>query len=148
MFCKHCGQPLDTNAAFCTNCGINQQAAMQPPVPMQPVAFCDHCGLQLIGENTLCQRCGTTRAKDSPLHTVPIIITVFAFIVCFGILGGDPEIYEVNLFDYIAGILGLVALVMSIAIIPKRRRALRIISIVLSVLMIVFALGWVLMHGP
>lgn len=38
MFCEHCGQQLNNDARFCTNCGANITPAVTPPVqPVQPV---------------------------------------------------------------------------------------------------------------
>ena len=115
--------------------------------------YCKQCGQQLLeGDSAFCQNCGKQQqevqqeVKSSGLSWVPLIITIVAFLI-FGGLGGDYALQEVNVFDYVAGIMGFAALIMSITVIPKEAKGLRITSICISAFMIFSAVGWIMTHG-
>ena len=107
--------------------------------------FCKHCGADIGEENvSFCKHCGKSLTVDNQnMHWVPIAITAFSFVVLFGILGGDYYLQEVNIFDWMALIGGVVAAVLSFAIIPKERMTLRVVSIILGVMMALAALSWI-----
>ena len=112
--------------------------------------FCRDCGKELpVKDAKFCASCGKAQGdvvQHSPWHWGPIIIFIIGLMI-FGGLGGEMEYYEVNVFDYIAAVMGIGALVMTFFVIPKERLGLYITSIVMSSLLTLGALGWILSYG-
>ena len=92
MFCKNCGNELDDDAKFCTNCGENVLNSI-------PQKYCIHCGNILEEDAVFCTKCGnkTIKAeqetslvvneqKDQKLHNIHHIQ-----ISCFGRIKRRPE---------------------------------------------------------
>jgi len=84
----------------------------------------------------------TPQIKKSPIHWLSLILTSFAFIF-FVFFGGDPDFHEVNAFDYIAAILAIPAIVTAFVTTPKERRGLQITSIILSIILLIGAIGYI-----
>ena len=135
MFCQKCGAQLDANAQMCESCNTRTS----------PMKFCQKCGETMPEEATVCPSCRTGAAVPStPLQWLSLGLAALAF-VTFGILGGDPEIYEVNIFDYLTIPISAAALVSAFVTIPRGRTVLKVISIILSAFFLVGSIGWVLM---
>ena len=49
MFCKNCGHPLESNAAFCANCGCRVGTGN---------GFCYNCGASCNPNAAVCLNCG------------------------------------------------------------------------------------------
>jgi len=79
------------------------------------------------------------RPKDNPQSAPPT--------VPLELLGGDPELYEVNVFDYVALATSAIAIVLSVLLVPKERIALRVVSIILASVSTLAALGWIVVNG-
>lgn len=54
--CINCGEPLEDNALFCSECGTKQVA---------PKSFCSECGTELNPKAKFCMECGTPVAGVS-----------------------------------------------------------------------------------
>ena len=108
--------------------------------------YCKDCGSEMAKEAAFCASCGKGQKQvieNTPFHWGPLIILAAAYFI-FGYLGGDYQLGEVNEFDYIAGVMGLAAFIMTFVSVPKERTGLYITSIVLSILMMLAALGWIM----
>ena len=57
--CKNCGQPLDADTAFCTNCGTKVEAPAPAPA-------CANCGQPLAEGMLFCSQCGTKVEPPAP----------------------------------------------------------------------------------
>ena len=57
-------------------------------------------------------------------------------------LGGDPEIYEVNVFDYLTIPIVLAGFICALTIIPRNRLALKLVSSILNGILLILALGY------
>ncbi len=57
MYCKNCGNPLDDNAAVCTQCGYAKGSGDK---------FCPNCRAPLIDGAEFCTGCGT-RVGGTPV---------------------------------------------------------------------------------
>ena len=55
MYCKNCGNPVDPNAAVCTQCGVPKGQGTQ---------FCSNCGTQLAPGAAVCMACGYATAPN------------------------------------------------------------------------------------
>jgi len=114
--------------------------------------YCKDCGEKLSTKDAkFCASCGKgqgseAEVKTSVLHWGPVIIFIVGLMI-FGSIGGDIDLYEVNIFDYVAGIMGIAGLVMTFLVIPKERLGLYITPIVLNSLLALGALGWILSYG-
>ena len=114
--------------------------------------FCRDCGEKLSNKEAIyCVSCGKLQKKDtashSLIHWIPVILVIIGLIM-FTFLGGNHAAYEVNAWDIIAGIMGVVAFIISLIAIPKESRiALYIISVILSSILTLFAFAWVLTYG-
>ena len=108
--------------------------------------FCKYCGSGL-GENVVfCSQCGNAlRVQNSFAHWVPLTMSLVAFFIFFGLLGGDYATYEVNMFDWLALFTSAVALVLSFILVPKARLALRVASAIVSGVVAFVALGWIVL---
>ena len=110
--------------------------------------FCKHCGTALEGDEAFCSKCGKSlRVPNQTVHWVPLLLSTVVFFVFFGILGGDYTLSEVNIFDHLALITAVVAIILSIATVPKERMALRVTSIAVSCFAAFSALSWVVSNG-
>lgn len=49
MFCKNCGNELETGAAFCPKCGYQKGSG---------AGFCANCGNEMAPGATVCGKCG------------------------------------------------------------------------------------------
>jgi len=85
--------------------------------------------------------------EGSSLHWISLVVSVISYFVFFQLLGGEGWLQEVNQFDYLAAIMSFLALFAGIFLIPKRRIALKITSIIISSLVLFWALSWILTHG-
>lgn len=54
MFCVHCGNKLDDDAAFCSNCGKNATEK----ATREEIKFCKKCGAELEADSVFCANCG------------------------------------------------------------------------------------------
>jgi len=110
--------------------------------------FCKHCGAELGEDVPFCSQCGKSlRVPNKSIHWVPMILSTVVFFIFFGILGGDYALREVNIFDHLALFTSAAAIILSIALIPKERMALRVVSICVSGFSAISALGWVAAYG-
>ena len=55
MFCVHCGNKLDDDAAFCSNCGKNATEK----ATKEEIKFCKKCGAELEADSVFCANCGS-----------------------------------------------------------------------------------------
>ena len=115
MICKFCGATLIAGAIVCTTCAQIQDSG-QPDTVKNP------------SENQL-------------MHWVSIILSGLAFL-CFGFVAGVGELN--NGFNWIALILSIASIVAAIKYIPKERKVLRIISIVVGIFMTIASIGLIL----
>jgi len=81
--------------------------------------------------------------KDSVVYWIPIIINVIGIFMMAN-FGGDFDLYEVNLFDYIAVVFYVVALVTTFFIVPKNRGLLYAGSIIMSGFMIFITISFII----
>ena len=144
MFCKKCGSQLSPDATVCENCNTRKKEAI----------FCHKCATELPANSTRCTACSTkSRAHKSIKHWLPLGLTVVAFI--FYIFGGyyyydylrGAHNYDrpyVTVTDFIALFLALAAFILSIVKIPRTRMVLKIISLILSGIVLSFAVQWIL----
>jgi len=113
-----------------------------PPSPMQPPpGFYQQPGY--VHQNVVqWEQEGQTQMKGSAIHWIPLIICLVAFFV-FGVLGGDPDIDEVNFFDFVACFLSIGALVSTFFLIPKKRK-LYVVSLIITIIFTLVTLSYVL----
>ena len=134
MFCQKCGTALEANADVCHSCNTKTQG----------MKFCQKCGDSLPADAKVCGSCSTpSSVQAAPIHWLSMGLFVIGFIT-FGILGGDYTLNEVNIFDYLTIPISIAAVIVAIITIPRYRRVLKIISIVLNVFLLVGSIGWVL----
>ena len=57
MYCKNCGQQIDDNAAFCTNCGFAKNTGSK---------YCPNCGKEIVPGAAVCTNCGFALAPSAP----------------------------------------------------------------------------------
>lgn len=57
MYCKNCGQQIDDNAAFCTNCGFAKNTGNK---------YCPNCGKEIVPGAAVCTNCGFALAQSTP----------------------------------------------------------------------------------
>lgn len=62
-FCRHCGKPVNQDAAICLSCGC-------PPATGK--AFCGNCGNAVKPEQTVCLSCGAAVAAGGGSNNEPI----------------------------------------------------------------------------
>ena len=53
MYCKHCGQEIDNNAAVCIHCGVAAGTGK---------SFCHNCGSPMTEGAAFCMNCGAAAA--------------------------------------------------------------------------------------
>lgn len=61
MYCKNCGQQIDDNAAFCTNCGFAKNTGNK---------YCPNCGKEIVPGAAVCTNCGVALAPSAPAANV------------------------------------------------------------------------------
>jgi len=111
---------------------------------MDEAIRCGECGQRLAPDANACAHCGKVMlAGPSPLRFFPLALFFTALLV-FALLGGDPSIEEVNMYDFLSGIIAIFGLILSFVSIPKRRKALRAASIALNIAMLLLVIIWVL----
>lgn len=97
MFCKHCGEKIDDNAAFCSKCGANLKATVESNVEAAPTVVNSN------GENTTFTKKGispkTIRILDGSLLGGMIAGAVGAFAFLIIVLVGVIVYGRVYLFD-------------------------------------------------
>ena len=143
MFCRKCGNQLPEDATVCEICNTRKKEAV----------FCHKCAAELPANSTTCANCNTkSRAHKSPIHWLPLGFTIIAFVLYM--FGGyyyfdyrlDAHNYDLpyaTIADYLALILALAALIIAIVKIPKTRVVIKVISILLSGLMLYLAIDWI-----
>lgn len=80
MYCKNCGNAVDTNAAVCVNCGT--------PIG-QGTKYCGNCGSEVAPSAAVCMSCGyaiTTRPVSVPGAKSKMAAGLLGiFLGCFGV---------------------------------------------------------------
>jgi len=144
MFCTKCGNQLPEEATVCDICNTRKKEAV----------FCHKCAAELPANSIICSNCDTkSRAHKSIVHWLPIGLSLIALI--FYMFGGyyyfdttlDRYNYEMpyaTALDYLSLLLAVAALIVAITVIPRTRVALKVVSILLSGLMLYFAVGWII----
>ena len=59
MYCKQCGQPLNSNQAICLNCGVKVGEGNK---------YCANCGKEVNPEATVCLNCGVAIKKEEKVE--------------------------------------------------------------------------------
>ena len=143
MFCRKCGNQLLEEVNVCGHCNFRLKEAV----------FCRRCAAELPANATRCISCNAkSRAHKRFLHWVPLILTVVA--VAFFIFGGyyyvdAMGVHNYNMpyttaLDYLALLVAGIAILLAIVAIPRTRLALKIVSILLSGIMIYLCVDWIL----
>jgi len=148
MYCQKCGAQSPDYAKFCAHCGEPFQAAQQtayqqpaPNYPPPPAQYYPSPPSQQPPYGAQPPNFYAPQVKNSPVHWLSVILVAVAFFF-FAFLGGDPDIEEVNIFDYVAFGLAVPAVLAAFLTIPKQRKGLYITSIILSILMLLGTAGW------
>ncbi len=69
MYCTHCGQIIDDQAAVCPHCGVAVGTQRR---------FCAHCGAPVTPEQAVCLKCGcATATSRSPFANLPQGLVVY-----------------------------------------------------------------------
>ena len=110
--------------------------------------FCQNCGNEMKSNSKFCSSCG--KQNDNPIHKanshwIPIWIYGLGFFF-FGVLGGDPFVQEVNVFDYVAGVTWAIGFVLVFQFTPAERKVLRGFSFVLNAWGVLAAIGWIMQN--
>ncbi|MCL2572886.1 MAG: zinc ribbon domain-containing protein [Defluviitaleaceae bacterium] len=133
MFCQKCGTQLDVQAKVCVNCNAR----------IDPAKFCQKCGESMPGKAKICGACNTRATIiNTPLHWLSLGLSILAFIT-FSAFGGDFDLGDVNIFDWLTIPIALAALVVAIMCIPRGRIILKVISIVLALFYFLVSITWV-----
>jgi len=144
MFCTKCGNQLPEEATVCDICNTRKKEAV----------FCHKCAAELPANSIVCSNCDTkSRAHKSIVHWLPIGLSLIAFI--FYMFGGyyyfDTTVGEHNYempyataLDYLSLLLAIAALIIAVVVIPRTRVALKVVNILLSGLMLYFAIDWII----
>lgn len=61
---------------------------------------------------------------------MPITLAVISFVLFS--MGGDPDLNEVNVFDWLSALVGVIAFISTFFMIPQRRKVLRVVSIIIT----------------
>jgi len=136
MFCKKCGNNVPEHATVCDSCNTRTK----------PGIFCHKCAAELPANSTRCVNCNAkSRAHKKAVHWLPLLLTLLAFI--FYLFGGSYYqgiVPYTTPLDYLAVLTAIVAIIIAIVVIPRTRLVLKIISILLSGLMLYAAVSWVM----
>ena len=144
MFCRNCGNQMPDHATVCDSCNTRTREAV----------FCHRCAAELPANTTRCTNCNAkSRAHKSAIHWIPLVLTVVAFL--FYALGGyyyfdyglgahNYSLPYATVLDYLALAMAAIALIISIAVIPRTRLVIKIISVILSLIMVYLAIEWIL----
>lgn len=88
MFCKRCGQELDTNLEYCPRCGES--------IIKDKVWFCSNCGFRAEKDTKFCPNCGKKfptklnigiNAKAMPIKKVSILLSLIV-VLMIGLVAG------------------------------------------------------------
>lgn len=115
MFCKNCGAKLGDQAVFCRECG----ASIHNASPSNTSASFNTQSLE-----------HSNFKSRRELHWVPITLAVISFVLFS--MGGDPDLNEVNVFDWLSALVGVIAFISTFFMIPQRRKVLRVVSIIIT----------------
>ena len=69
MFCIQCGQQMNEESLFCSNCGAKSPASEDTT---ENSIFCTQCGVKLPDDATFCTDCGT-QVAETPVSETPVI---------------------------------------------------------------------------
>jgi hypothetical protein len=107
------------------------------------VIYCKYCRQPLPAENaTVCVYCHKSQmAEDSIKHWIPIITSIVAFTI-FLFLGGDGDLFEVNMFDWLAAIMCVCAFFSIFFTVPGERTNLRVASFIVTAIASYLTVGW------
>ena len=109
--------------------------------------FCKYCNKSFDKsfkkDSIVCPFCKKQlNIMDSILQWLPLLGAGVAFLI-FGFFGGDPELGEINKFDYAAAAISFGAFVGTFNLISRKRK-LFIVSIIITTMMSVLIVGAVL----
>ena len=135
MFCRKCGHQMAEHATVCDSCNTRTK----------PAVYCHKCASELPANSTRCINCNAkSRAHKRGSHWLPILFAFVALI--FYAMGG----YYYNgmpyatVMDYLALLVSVGALIMSIVAIPSTRVVLKIFGILLNGIMLFLSVTWIL----
>lgn len=82
MYCKNCGNKVDSTDKFCSNCGEK--------IEQEKTVYCTYCGKEILQSQTTCPHCSKRVVKSAiynqyDLETKLLIVVSF-FIPILGIL--------------------------------------------------------------
>lgn len=154
MFCEQCGAKLPDQAAFCMNCGAfiqkysdttqaharpfpNQNAYGAPSYPNQ-----DAYAARPFPDRDAYPEEPKIRTKFS---WAPITLAMIA-LVLWAEKGGDPEINEVNMYDWISAVISAGSFLGALYLIPERRKVLRTIAIIITGLIALLIVSYALFN--
>ena len=141
LFCRRCGNRLPGEATVCGHCEYR----------IKPAVYCRRCAAELPGNGIRCLVCNTkSSAHKKGVHWLPIPLSIVAFF-CWA-FGGYYQLDRhsgmyvpyTTALDFIALALAGIGLIVAVFVIPRTRVALKIISILLSGIMMYFAIDWIL----
>lgn len=174
MFCEKCGAKLPDGAAFCINCGTpvqndggtaqvaaqplpnqntytvpsypNQDAPAAQPYPNQNT----YAAPPYPDQNAYAAPPFPNQnlyPEEPPIKTkfnwVPITLAMVSLML-WGALGGDSDLDEVNVFDWICAGLSSISFFTAFYLIPQRRRVLRTVAIIVTGFMAFITVGYLL----
>ena len=108
--------------------------------------ICKRCKAVLEEELAFCRKCGADKptGENKIEHYVPIGISVFAYVVFYWILGGREQ---ANFFDYLTVITAFCSLLLTLVLVPRKRTAVFIASLVVSGLVMVWGISYIVLSG-
>ena len=143
MFCERCNNQVEESDVFCSKCGYSVVRTNNAATGNEPNPY---AGYNRQFENRQYENRQyenrhfenderETDISSKGLHYLPLIL-FGAAVILFFFFGGDPEYDEVNLFDYLSVILSAGAIVASLVTIPSKRTGLKVLSLVLSIILL------------